>query len=240
MVEAKKDWVQWFRHISKSQKKSLNEELNYTKEVLSFFPDLQEKRVLDVGCGNGDFLISCCLLGAKETVGIDFVAEVVKGALKNVNNSGFEKKINVVQADALKIPFPDNSFDVVMSFGLLEHFEKQSELIFEKKRVLKKNGFLIVLVPNFFSIPRQFFGIARRIFQPENVIFEKPLTSWLLKKELEKAGLRKIEIKGIYYFPYQAIIKEAITVSKSLMVFNLLNNSFMKHFAWFLIMKVRK
>lgn len=146
----------------------------------------------------------------------------------------------MVQADALKIPFSDNSFDVVISFGLLEHFQKPSELIFEKKRVLKENGLFIVLVPNFLSIVRQFLGIARRIFQPQNVIFEKPVISWLLRKELEKSGLKKVEVKGIYYFPYQAMVKEVVTVSKILTTFNLLNNSFMKHFAWFLVMKARK
>lgn len=240
MDETKKDWVQWFKHISKSQKRSLNEELNYTKEVLSFLPNLEGKRVLDVGCGNGDFLINCCLLGAKETVGIDFVAEVVKDGVKNVRNSGFEKKIKVVQADALRIPFPDNSFDVTVSFGLLEHFAKPRELILEKKRVLSKNGFLIGLVPNFLSMPRQFLGIARRIFQPQNVIFERPVTSWMLKKEFEKAGLREVEVKGIYYFPYQAIVREIAAVSKGLTVLHYLDSSFMKHFAWFLIMKARK
>lgn len=240
MTGDKKNWELWFRHISKSQKKSLNQELNYTKEILSFFPDLQGKRVLDVGCGNADFLISCCFLGVKEAVGLDFVAEVVKDARENVKNSEFGKRIKVVQADALKIPFSDNSFDVVTSFGLLEHFERPSELIFEKKRVLKKNGFLIVLVPNFLSIPRQLFGIARRIFRPENVIFEKPVISWFLKKELGKCGMRKVRVKGLYYFPYQAIVKEVVAVSKILTLFNLLNNSFMKHFAWFLVMKARK
>ncbi len=149
MDETKKDWVQWFKHTSKSQKRSLNEELNYTKEVLSFLPDLEGKRVLDVGCGTGDFLINCCLLGAKETVGIDFITEVVKDGLKNVRNSGFEKKISVVQADALRIPFPDNSFDVTVSFGLLEHFAKPRELILEKKKSVEQKWFPHWVSPKF-------------------------------------------------------------------------------------------
>lgn len=218
----------------------MNEELNYAQEVLSFFPKLKGKRVLDVGCGNAEFLIRCCLLGAEGAVGIDFISEVLTDARKNIKASGLERKIEVVQADALKIPFPGNSFDVVTSLGLLEHFKKPKELIFEKKRVLRENGFFIASVPSFLSILRHSFGIARRILQPQNVIFEKPIISWLLKKELEKAGLKEVQMKGIYYFPYQVVVREIVPLSRSLSVFNFLNNSFVKHFAWFLIMKARK
>ena len=41
------------------------------------------------------------------------------------------------------------SFDIVYSMGLIEHFENPTEVIDEHIRLLNKEGFLIILIPNF-------------------------------------------------------------------------------------------
>ena len=237
MKSEQQQWNDWFKHISKAKKKTLNEELNCFREIFSFIPKIKGKRILDIGCGLGEVLIECSSLGAKQAVGIDSVENVVKAARKNAKSAGFAKRIKVVKGDALRMPFKDESFDIVFSLGLLEHFENPQELLLEKKRVLKKGGFVVAVVPNFLSIPRHSFGIARRLLRPESVIPEKPITSFYLKKEFKKAGLKNFKIKGLYYFPYTAISgKEIRPLSKALQVFNSLNTMpVLKHFAWFLV-----
>ena len=242
MKSEQQQWNEWFRHISKAKKKTLNEELNYSRELFSFVPKLKGKKILDVGCGLGEVLIECCALGAKKAVGVDSVESVVKAARKNAKDSGFGKKISIVKADALKMPFRKNEFDIVFSLGLLEHFEDPQALLLEKKRVLKKGGFVVAVVPNSLSIPRHSFGIARRLLRPESIIPEKPITSFGLKKEFKKAGFRNFRVNGIYYFPYTAVSgRESVALSKALSAFNSLNSMpGLKHFAWFLVASAQK
>jgi len=49
--------------------------------------DVQEKRVMDLGCGTGVFSIGACMLGAKEVTGIDIDQDVITIAIENANNA---------------------------------------------------------------------------------------------------------------------------------------------------------
>src|SRR2546423_8936221 len=70
-------------------------------------------KILEVGCANGvvvDFLAK----QGFESVGVDFVEEFIKQAKK-------DKKGTFIKANAEKLPFPDNSYDTVLLFDILEH-----------------------------------------------------------------------------------------------------------------------
>jgi SAM-dependent methyltransferase len=82
---------------------------------------VKEKNVLDVGAGDG---IITHLLGAK---GIEIDEIAVKIAQ--------EKGVDVIQGDAYKLPFPDNSFDAVTMFDVLEHLDKPTIALKEARRV---------------------------------------------------------------------------------------------------------
>ena len=102
------------------------------------------KKVLDIACGEG---YGSALLAqhAHSVFGVDISDAAVAHA-----RSSYENKINNVQfkqgsADA--IPFPDASFEVVVSFETLEHLSTQEEMLDEIKRVLVPNGVLIISTP---------------------------------------------------------------------------------------------
>lgn len=60
---------------------------------------------------------------------------------------------NSILANATNLPFNDNSFDLVHSVGLIEHFDNDTiqKIVHEMSRVMRPNGFLYLAVPNFFS-----------------------------------------------------------------------------------------
>jgi hypothetical protein len=66
-----------------------------------------------------------------------------------------ESPLAKVKMDIHKIPFPNNKFDVVLCNHVLEHVENDLVALQEIKRVLKPNGFAILLVPFFHPIPEK-------------------------------------------------------------------------------------
>lgn len=82
---------------------------------------VKEKKVLDVGAGDG---LITNLIGA---VGIEYEAEGVRLAV--------EKGVNVIQGDAYALPFEDNSFEAVTMIDVLEHFDTPSKALQEARRV---------------------------------------------------------------------------------------------------------
>jgi len=102
------------------------------------------KKILEVGAGMGGDSVFLAKKGGEVTV-IDFTKEAL--ALIGENAKKAKVDITTVQADARRIPFPDNTFDIIFHQGLLEHFKNPDELLREQKRVLKLGGYLLVDVP---------------------------------------------------------------------------------------------
>ena len=97
--------------------------------------------VLNVGCGLPMNEIMFKSWGVKKVVGIDVDSDIVekgKGWLKNLNIDG----IDLHAGDALNIDYPDNSFDVVVSFSAIEHvhgWQNYEKWIESMSRVAKRN-----------------------------------------------------------------------------------------------------
>ncbi|PJK06681.1 glycosyl transferase, partial [Lysobacteraceae bacterium NML71-0210] len=102
------------------------------------------KNVLDIACGEG--YGSALLAGrASWVAGVDISEEALNHARKKYFKIG---NLEFFSGDAAGIPFPDNTFDVVVSFETIEHHDKHREMIAEIRRVLKPDGFLIISSPN--------------------------------------------------------------------------------------------
>ena len=112
-------------------------------------------RVLDVGCGRGEILRHCMRLGI-EAHGMDYAAvatqmsrDVVASETQRAaegDEHGPTPRPGVCQADAKTLPFPDNSFDRVLMFDVVEHlfpWELQQAFV-DIGRVLKPGGRLVI------------------------------------------------------------------------------------------------
>jgi SAM-dependent methyltransferase/glycosyltransferase involved in cell wall biosynthesis len=99
--------------------------------------------VLDVACGEGygGFLLSQV---ARSVVGIDIDNTVVEYAAKTYGSD----KLGFAQGSCLRIPAPDQSFAVVVSFETIEHIREHDQFLLEVRRVLRPDGVFILSTPD--------------------------------------------------------------------------------------------
>lgn len=108
--------------------------------------DIQEKNVLDVGCGYGWFEYLSLPLGVKKIVGTELSEGDLQTAKKYLNKKG----VTFIVGSAIDLPFPDTQFDTVVSWEVIEHIPKTTEpkMFSEVARVLKPGGVFYLSTPN--------------------------------------------------------------------------------------------
>jgi ubiquinone/menaquinone biosynthesis C-methylase UbiE len=107
------------------------------------------KRVLEIGCGMGTMSMNWARHGAKITP-IDLTPTAARQTRKRFKLHGLEG--TPCQAQAERLPFPDNSFDYAYSWGVLHHTPNTSQTIEELHRILKPGGSTGVMIYNRRSI----------------------------------------------------------------------------------------
>jgi SAM-dependent methyltransferase len=103
-----------------------------------------DRTVLDVGCGSGYGTNYFKSRGARSVIGGDMSPEAVTYAGKHYQ----DPDLRFLVLDAERLPFPDNSFDIVTSFEVIEHVERYQEYAAECCRVLRDDGIFICSTPN--------------------------------------------------------------------------------------------
>ena len=93
--------------------------------------------VLDLGCGGG-FLSEALVTRGARVTGIDPAARAVESARVHAEDGGLDIRYDVGVGEAL--PYPDASFDVVVSVDVLEHVESVPKVLAETARVLRPGG----------------------------------------------------------------------------------------------------
>ena len=120
-------------------------DLNFTAEDLERLQHIVDRleikegwTVLDLGCGTG-ILFDMLRRRVGKTgsiTGVDFSFQMASKAHRNFpfNN------VNVVDADAINLPFADSAFDAAIAFASFPHFSDQKRAVEETHRVLKNKG----------------------------------------------------------------------------------------------------
>lgn len=100
--------------------------------------------VLDIGCGAGvDTFIAATLVGPKgRVVGIDLIPEMLNRARANLEKTSLNN-VTFQEASAEDLPFPDTSFNVVISNGVFNLIPDKVKALKEVFRVLKPSGRLM-------------------------------------------------------------------------------------------------
>ncbi|UCF78334.1 MAG: class I SAM-dependent methyltransferase [Candidatus Eiseniibacteriota bacterium] len=118
-------------------------------EQLSAVSPIRRQRVLEVGAGSGRDSVALVRLGGEVFV-LDYVQSSLGVIRAAAETAGV--RAHLVCADATRMPFRGESFDIVFHQGLMEHFRDPSGLLHENRRVLKKQGVLLVDVPQRYHI----------------------------------------------------------------------------------------
>ncbi|MFH1769745.1 MAG: class I SAM-dependent methyltransferase [Parcubacteria group bacterium] len=114
-----------------------------------FIPDIFKRRILDVGSDRGYFLIYMTLCGARP-IGLEMSDEHIERSYSNAKEK--EIDIEVEKGNAENMPFKNEEFGFINVGEVVEHVEDPIALFREVYRVLKKNGYVYMSVPNRFSM----------------------------------------------------------------------------------------
>jgi ubiquinone/menaquinone biosynthesis C-methylase UbiE len=109
------------------------------------FDDFRGRRVLEVGCGVGTDGVQFAKGGA-EYVGVDLTDAGVANSQENFSLRNLSGRFQ--RANAETLPFPDQSFDHVYSFGVIHHTVTPARIVGEIHRVLKPGGTVSAMLYN--------------------------------------------------------------------------------------------
>jgi ubiquinone/menaquinone biosynthesis C-methylase UbiE len=117
--------------------------------LLNGLGNIAGKKVLDLGCGVGRVTIELLKAGAYVT-SVDNSQKMLDITTAKSKAGSFEQRFAPVKSSANEIAFPDETFDVVVCVGLLEHLPPtiRNETLVQIHRVLKKGGLTFIIVNN--------------------------------------------------------------------------------------------
>lgn len=111
--------------------------MEIVKSVLAKNTPNSKLKILNVGCGTGGTIPHLEEFGKVTNV------DTSKEAVKFLKEKGYSGKLY----NGKKLPFKENSFDLVVALDVLEHIKEDGAALDEWKRVLKPNGGLLITVP---------------------------------------------------------------------------------------------
>ena len=116
-----------------------------TEWLLSHVDFTADTRVLEVACNMGTTMVALAELHGCRITGLDMNPKALEKARANIEKHGLQDVIDVVEGNALALPFPDASFDVVINEAMLTMLprEKKSVALGEYFRVLRPGGILL-------------------------------------------------------------------------------------------------
>lgn len=125
---------------------------HYQQRHLSFLesniPDLNDRDVLDVGSGEGGFVVALKKRGMR-VLGVDLSKMALDIAHLQLScREGIENPSILAQAEGHQLPFANNSFDLITSIDTLEHIPDLPGFLQEIQRILKKGGYFYANTPN--------------------------------------------------------------------------------------------
>jgi SAM-dependent methyltransferase len=157
------------------------------------------KKILEVGCGTAAHSIFLSYFLIRSLVVLDSDTALMRDVRHNIQRFGKSRKLYPCRADAFNVPFKNDSFDMCISQGFLEHFSDDEiiELVKEQLRVARK---VIFSVPSD-KYPGKDFG-NERCMHPEK---------WL---SLLKDRINNVVVES-KYAPFDLAIRIRMRMSKS-------------------------
>lgn len=126
------------------------------KNISQMGIDFRDKHIIDIGCGNGTTLLYLRKYFNIKGLGVDISEKVIDELQLRIK----DKNLSFDTGDHRNLENIDsNQFDIALSFGVIEHFCEFSLALAEARRVLKKDGQLVLIQPHLLS-----FGVVQEYF----------------------------------------------------------------------------
>lgn len=257
LINIKEYSIEWFKKIDNEFWDNSKEfaHKNYPND--SPFSDIMEltelkgKKVLEIGCGIGSHS-SILANHASELIAIDITQKAVDATKKRFELSNVKNSL-VIKVDAENMPFENNEFDFIWSWGCIHHSANTNKIVSEIKRVLKPNGMAQLMIYNKNSTRYYLHGIYQGIFKLKFLKYyslykvNMTFTDGYIARHYSKKTARKL-FQDFSKFNVKVMgsgIPDLFVgygrLSKLLpSIFIPINMFINKHFGWFLFITVRK
>ena len=141
----------------------------------------------EIGCGGSKWLPFFAKEFELQVGGIDYTDNGVIGAMNACKHSNINAHIIKGDYEQMSSKLQGECFDVVASFGFVEHFENTKQCISHIMKVSKKNGLIITIIPNMAGL----YGLGYKLLKPSVYAIHNPLDL----KQLAKAHIdNKLEL----------------------------------------------
>ncbi|HZW39464.1 MAG TPA: methyltransferase domain-containing protein [Ignavibacteriaceae bacterium] len=105
--------------------------------------------ILDVGCGTGTLALELARRGY-EVSAVDIAGGMINHLLQKIKKENLN--IKCLKSPAEEMPFDNECFDSITCLGVIEYVPVPEIALFEMNRVIKKNGYLIISMPNLLKL----------------------------------------------------------------------------------------
>jgi len=194
---------------------SMKIDVSWRNKLVKWVSQEKPQSILDVATGTGDLAIVLQKGTKADIVGYDLSQKMLNIGIEKVEKAGLGNHIKMVKGDAEKIPFENDSFDIVTSAFGVRNFENLSEGLKEMHRVVKSGGSIYILE---FSKVKGVFGSIfnfyfKNILPKIGKIISKDLRAYTylhdsanafpygeeMKKILLNVGFKKVEYKKLTF-----------------------------------------
>lgn len=175
--------------------------------VLSVFENEKHGKVLDIGCGDGDYAYNL------QNMGFDVLAGDM-----DITRFRYKNQIRFRKCDVNeKLPFEDKSFDFIVLAEVIEHVKNPYNVINELSRILKPSGKLILSTPNILNLKSRIRFLIEGCWEyfreiplehsknPKEVIWNLHLMPWRYHELEYLLHYHNLEIKNIYTSKHEGL-----------------------------------
>ena len=115
----------------------------YTRKAFQMLPEMDNPRILDIGCGPGGPTLELTRLSNGQVIGLDTHQPYLDRLQRKIDEAGLSDRVKAVNCSMFHMKFPDGSFDIIWGEGALGEigFARGLGLL---RGYLKDGGFLVV------------------------------------------------------------------------------------------------
>jgi ubiquinone/menaquinone biosynthesis C-methylase UbiE len=140
--DARHEFEGWSRRYDRDPLQNLLFKPSHRMMVQKF--DGGEERLLDIGCGTIQFAARVLEnFPHMEVVGLDLCTNMLRGSQCRFAQN--RDRVQLVQGDSERLPFAENSFDLVTCSHSFHHYPNQGQVVAEMHRVLRPEGRLMII-----------------------------------------------------------------------------------------------
>ena len=227
--------------------------MSHLKNLQFHTPDLLQRKILDIGSGRGGFLVDVVKSGG-DIIGVEVNPDYIRQSRDLAKKEGVG--VRIIEGEAEKLPFGDNTFDFVNISEVIEHIESPSEMLGEVWRVLKKGGKAYLSVPSRYSyhdphfhlyfvnwIPRFLSDAYIGVFGKHKDYFGKEagrqslkemhyFTFRKIKKVLSEHGFKVVDIREE---KLKSILRKKFVFWPAFFIYKIINPLYFKAFHFLII-----